>query len=159
MTAPAYHLRPNKAADRHLLMEAIGRLVGMDGDGLSGYTYHGFGGPYLEDFRLLYERYHEIRMVSIEEDVETFKRQEFHRPCSSLELKNQSLSDFIAMYDPGASKGIFWLDYNKLEYSHFTDFQSVLKTVADGSMVKITLRAEPKEFPGAEQAQAKQAMG
>ena len=145
MTTPAYHLRPNKAADRHLLMESIGLLAGMDG-GLSGYTYHGFGGPYLEDFRLLYERHPEIRMVSIEEDAETFKRQEFHRPCSSLKLKNQILSDFLTEYDPGHCKGIFWLDYNKLEYCHFRDFQSVLEAVADGSMVKITLRAQPKDF-------------
>lgn len=50
MTVPAYHLRPNKAVDRNLLMDAIGMLAGMDSDGPRGYTYHGFGGPYLEDF-------------------------------------------------------------------------------------------------------------
>ena len=30
MTAPAYHLGLNKAADRYLLMDAIGRLAEMD---------------------------------------------------------------------------------------------------------------------------------
>ena len=146
MTAPAYHLRPNKAADRHLLMEAVGRLARLGDNGLRGYTYYGFGGPYLEDFRLMYERHPEIRMVSIEEDEETFKRQKFHLPCSSLELKNQSLSDFIAGYGPDAGRGIFWLDYTGLEYGHFTDFQRVIATVEDGSMVKVTLRAEPSAF-------------
>ena len=147
MAVPAYHLRPNKAADRHLLMEAIGRLSGMD-NGLRGYTYHGLGGPYLEDFRLLYERHPEIRMVSIEEDAETCKRQEFHRPCSKLALKlvNKSLSDFIAEYDADGGKSIFWLDYTNLNYNHFTDFQSLLRAVAGGSMIKITLRADPRSF-------------
>ena len=146
MTVPAYQLRPNKAVDRHMLMETIRHLVKIHPDGIHGYTYHGFGGPYLEDFRLLYETYPEIRMVSIEKDTETFRRQKFHLPCKSLELVNKSLSEFIGKYDPEDNKSIFWLDYTALKYSCFTDFQSVLGVVADGSMVKITLRAEPKDF-------------
>ena len=85
-------------------------------------------------------------MISIEEDKETFKRQKFYRPCSSLQLKNQSLSDYITNYNPEGGKDIFWLDYTKLEYKCFTDFQSILGVVADGSMVKVTLRSESKEF-------------
>ena len=65
MKQPPYHLRPNKAVDRLALVEAIKRL-GRMGD-LSEYTYYGLGGPYLEDFRLLYELCPEIKMVSIEE--------------------------------------------------------------------------------------------
>ena len=146
MTAPAYHLRPNKAADRLALMEAIGRLARLGSEGLEKYTYHGFGGPYLEEFRLLYERYPEISMVSIEEDPETFNRQKFHRTCSSLKLINEDLSSYIDSHNVGETKSIFWLDYTGLEYDYFTDFQNLLRAVAYDSMIKVTLRAEPSDF-------------
>lgn len=148
MTVPAYHMRPNKAADRLALMEAIRRLARLDNDGLTGYTYHGLGGPYLEDFRLLYDLCPEIGMVSIEKDADTIKRQEFHLPCSYLKLENKSMSSFITNYDPGNDKSIFWLDYTKLEYVCFMDFQRLLVTVAYDSMIKITLRSEPRDFYG-----------
>lgn len=147
MTLP-YHLKPNKAADRLALMEAIRRLARLGGDDLSGYTYHGLGGPYLEDFRLLYDICPQIGMVSIEKDSEMVKRQEFHLPCSYLKLENQNLSSFITNYDPGGAKSVFWLDYTNLEYACFTDFQRLLGTVADDSMIKITLRSEPRDFRG-----------
>ena len=146
MTSPAYHLRPNKAADRFALIEAIRRLARLGDGGLGAYTYYGLGGPYLEDFRLLYEFCPEIGMVSIEEKEETYKRQEFHRPCSSLQLIKDTLSSFIAHYDPGDSKSIFWLDYTGLDYSCFEDFQSLLGVVVEDSMVKVTLRSDPSDY-------------
>ena len=146
MTVPAYHLRPNKAADRLALMEAIRRLARLGGEGLHGYTYHGFGGPHLEDFRLLYDLYPELGMVSIEEDGETVKRQKFHRPCSYLRMENKNMSSFITDYDPGDAKSIFWLDYTNLKPYCFTDFRRLLEAVADYSMVKITLRSMPDDF-------------
>ena len=146
MTDPAYHLRPNKAADRLALIEAVRRLERLDGKGLKEYTYYGLGGPYLEDFRLIHESWPDICMVSIEENEETIKRQEFHRPFSSLVLVNTTLSSFITRYDSNNRKSIFWLDYTGLELNCFTDFQGVLEEVAYGSMIKITLRSNPNDF-------------
>ena len=146
MTDPAYHLRPNKAADRLALMEAVRRLERLDGKGLKGYTYYGLGGPYLEDFRLMHESWPDIRMVSIEESEETLKRQKFHRPFRSLRLVNENLSSFVTSYDSGNKKSIFWLDYTGLERSCFTDFQGVLVEAAYGSMIKVTLRSSPDYF-------------
>lgn len=144
--APAYHLRPNKAVDRFALMDAIKRLAKMGNNDMRRYTYYGLGGPYLEDFRLLYDMYPEIRMVSIEEDEETVKRQEFHLPCSRLRLEKSSMSTFITNYNPDGEKSVFWLDYTELEKDCFADFQSLLGAVANGSMIKITLRAEISDF-------------
>ncbi|MGH7814651.1 MAG: O-methyltransferase [Candidatus Binataceae bacterium] len=62
MKAPAYHLRPNKAVDRLIFMEAIQHLEGVHP--LDSYTYYGFGGPFLEDCRLIYERHPKIKIVS-----------------------------------------------------------------------------------------------
>jgi len=58
MKHPAYHLRPNKAVERVAFIDGIKHLGRFER--LSEYTYFGFGGPYLEDFRLLYEFYPEI---------------------------------------------------------------------------------------------------
>lgn len=146
MRHPAYHLRPNKTADRFAFIEAIKRLERISAGGLGEYIYHGLGGPYLEDFRLLYELCPDIGMVSIEREEETRKRQEFHVPCSTLRLEEDDLTSYIARFDPGVGKTVFWLDYTGLEYSSFEDFKALLDTVAEDSMIKVTLRSEPKDY-------------
>lgn len=147
MNPPPYHLRVNKAADRFALIEAIRRLNKLDGN-LEEYTYYGLGGPYLEDMRLLYEFCPEIPMVSIEENEEVYKRQDFHRPCASdiLQLERSDVRSYIAIYDANDRKSIFWLDYTRLDYTYFDDFITLLGKVASGSMVKITLRADPRYY-------------
>jgi hypothetical protein len=127
-----------------MLIEAIKRLEYFGK--LREYTYYGLGGPYLEDFRLLYEFCPDIRMVSIEENQETLKRQDFHRPCRALRLENANFTSFLAGYEARDQKSIFWLDYTRLEYQHFEDFMVLLSKVAVGSMVKVTLRAESGDF-------------
>ena len=146
MSAPAYHLRPNKAADRFALLEAIRRLPLLGNGGLEEYTYFSLGGPYMEDFRLLYEFCPEMRMVSIENDRQIYKRQKFNLPFRTLELVEDELSSYISRYDPGDSKSVFWLDYTRLNYSCFQTFSALLETVASDSMIKITLQCEPKMY-------------
>ena len=146
MSSPAYHLRPNKAADRFALLEAIRRLPMLGGGGLENYTYFSLGGPYLEDFRLLYEFCPEMSMVSIENDREIYKRQQFNLPFRTLKLIEEDMSSYIRRYDPGDNKSVFWLDYTRLDYSCFQDFTALLETVASHSMIKVTLRADPREY-------------
>jgi hypothetical protein len=144
MKHPAYHLRPNKAVERVAFVEGIKLLAKLEE--LSEYTYFGFGGPYLEDFRLLYELCPELKMISIEEDAETYKRQLFHLPCGTLELRQAEFSSFLAQYEANDEKSIFWLDYTDLAYSNFEDLMVLLGKVAANSMIKVTLRAEPSDF-------------
>ena len=145
MIQPAYHLRPNKAVDRFVLLEVIRRLEQLEN--LANYTYYGLGGPYLEDFRVLYELHSDIGMVSIESKERIFKRQHFHRPCSTLDLKNVGLSQFISQYEQDDDhKSIFWLDYTNLKFSNFEDFSALLSKVAERSIVKVSLRAEPTDW-------------
>ena len=122
------------------------RLQKFDTVGLGGYTYYGLGGPYLEDFRLLYELFPDMGMVSIEIDEETYKRQEFHRPCSTLKLELEDISNFVTNYDPDGAKSVFWLDYTDLKPSNFNDFKTLLQIVEPNSMVKITLRCNPNDY-------------
>lgn len=138
MTNPAYHLRPNKAVDRMLLVEVI-RILERRGADISAYTYYGFGGPYLEEFRILYEVCPDLPLVSIEDRPETFKRQEFHLPCGLLDLVSSDSKTFINNYDSKDKKSIFWLDYTSLTYGNIADFTNLVTRVANESVVKITL--------------------
>lgn len=144
MRHPPYHLRPNKAVDRLMLMETIRKLDRWTD--LSEYTYYGFGGPYLEEFRLLYEFCPEIRMVSIEEDAQVLERQRFHLPCGTLELQGGRFRSFLAQYTANDVKAIFWLDNTGFDLGAIEDFQVLLEKVAANSVVKVSLRAEPRDY-------------
>lgn len=136
---PAYHLRPNKAVDRLAFVKVIDELRSFGK--LRDYTYYGFGGPYLEDCRLIHEFYPEMKIVSFEEDAETFKRQQFHRPCSSkkLHLLNKRFDTFLTQYEANGEKSIFWADYIDFELKDLQEFSDLLLKVSENSLVKITL--------------------
>lgn len=146
MKHPPYHLRTNKAVERFLLVDLI-RAVGLQFPKLSDFTYSGFGGPFLEDFRLIHDYLPEIRTISIEEDSETFKRQKRHKYSSSLKLKPHRLDDYMTHVFSPSKRDIFWLDYTKLKFSKLEEFQTVLSAVDSGSIVKITLPAERPSIP------------
>lgn len=140
MRHPPYHLRVNKAIDRFLLVEIIDILKKYCE--ISDYTYYGFGGPFLEDCRLIHNRCPEIKIVSIEKNEATFKRQEFHRFSKNLDLIQIDFASFLANFSSDG-KEIFWLDYTDLKSEHFDEFRSILGKVSENSIVKITVRAEP----------------
>ena len=150
MRHPPYHLRANKAVDRAALVEAIGLLA--DGEPLENYTYYGMGGPFLEDHRLLYSAYPQLKLVSIEEDEQTFHRQHFHRPCSGevLDLRHQDFRSFLRTYESTDKRSIVWADYTDLQYEHVDNFVALLQTLPLGSMVKTTLKCEARKCLGEE---------
>jgi hypothetical protein len=86
----------------------------------------------------------EMKLVSLETDLQTYKRQDFHRFNRVIVLLKKNLMDFIINdYLPEENmKDVFWLDYTDLSYVRFQEFQLVLKKVPPGSVVRITLRAE-----------------
>ena len=146
MRHPPYHLRTNKAVDRAALVEAIGILA--NGESLGNYTYYGMGGPFLEDHRLLYSAYPQLRLVSIEEDEQTYQRQHFHRPCSDeiLDLRHQDFRSFLRTYETTDQKSIVWADYTGLQYEHIDNFVALLQTLPNGSMVKTTLQCQARSY-------------
>ena len=141
MRHPPYHLRVNKAIDRFLLIEIID-ILKRHCDDISDYTYYGFGGPFLEDCRLIHNHCPEIKIVSIEKNEHTFKRQEFHRFSKNLDLIQIDFDSFLADFSSDGGE-IFWIDYTDLRFRHFDEFMNILGKVSENSVVKITVRAEP----------------
>ena len=85
---PHYHLKLNKSIDRLLFIDIIKAFnVFFE---INDYRYIGFGGPYLEDFKLLSNMFPKIKMISLEIDEETYKRQKFHLCSNNLDLKPYS---------------------------------------------------------------------
>ena len=139
MKHPPYHLRMNKAIDRLLLVDILDIL--KTHCKMSSYTYYGFGGPFLEDCKLIHHRCPDIKIVSIENDLETYKRQEFHRFSKKLNIEYSDFSDFLLNFS-SSGKEIFWLDYTDRKLSRFNEFKSILGKVSDNSVVRISIRAE-----------------
>lgn len=140
MKHPPYHLRTNKAVDRLLFVNVL-RELGQD---CRDYTYYSLAGPFLEDLRVMDQFFPDMQLVSIESNNQTIKRQEFHRFSSRIKLVKSTMNDFLINdYEPGIHD-VFWLDYTDLTYGRLTEFQTVLRKVPPGSVVRLTLRAEPE---------------
>jgi hypothetical protein len=85
-----------------------------------------------------------MKLVSLESNLQTHKRQLFNQFSSRLILRRSTLIDFLTHdYEPG-ERDVFWLDYTDFKYPRFEEFQVVLKAVPAGSVVRVTLRAEPE---------------
>jgi hypothetical protein len=140
MKHPPYQLRTNKAVDRLLLANILLELGGK----CKNYRYYSLAGPFLEDLRVMDHFLPDMKLVSLENDFQTYKRQDFHKFNSIIVLLKKNLMDFMVNdYEPEENtKDVFWLDYTDLKYARFQEFQLVLKRVPPGSIVRITLRAQ-----------------
>lgn len=139
MKHPAYQLRTNKALDRLTLISQIGLMI----DDPKKATFYSLSGPFLEDMKLAHQAFPQMKLVSIESNEHTFKRQKFHQFTSRLTLKRSALGEFIThLYEPG-HQDFFWLDYTDLQLRRFQEFRDVVTRAPHGSIVRITVRAEP----------------
>jgi hypothetical protein len=141
-TSIPYQLRQNKVVDRYAfveLLELINRF-----NNISTYKYVGFGSHSLEDFKYLHYKFGITKMVSLEQDKETWKRQKFNKPISCIECLNESSGEFIQRFER-SNDTIVWLDYTSAKYlrSQLQEFQSLLTTLYPNDIVKITLNANP----------------
>jgi hypothetical protein len=137
-----YHLRQNKAIERNLfvdLLMRIGRYANI-----SDYTYIGFGGPFLEDFKHLHSSLRISNMVSIEMEEDVFFRQSFNQPISCVSLRHENSKDFISSYD-FADPSIVWLDYATPDVGQqLTETHRLVEKLGHGDIFKITLNANPQ---------------
>lgn len=140
-----YRLRPNKAVDRELFLSLLMRLAPKLA--LEKYHYVGLGGPFLEDFRLIYGRVGIAKMTCIETEEQVHKRQLFNRPIASIECVHKSLEDYLDETDLD-SPAIIWFDYTEPKgiTSQIERFARTIGTVPIGSVLRITLNANPSSL-------------
>src|SRR5690606_702529 len=125
MKHPPYHLRINKAVDRLLFVDVL-RAVGSASN-YSDFTYYSLAGPFLEDLRIMDHFFPDMKLVSLEIDRDTWKRQKFNQFCSRLDLRRTDVADFLTHDYKPHTHDVFWLDYTDLKFARFDELQFLLR--------------------------------
>ncbi len=158
-----YRLRPNKAVDRELFLSLLMRLAPRLG--LENYHYVSLGGPFLEDFRLVHSRLGIGRrrnartvgkLTCIEAELEVHKRQRFNRPVAAIKCVHSTLETFLDQ-TTFTTPVIIWFDYTAPRgiASQIRRFSTTIGTVPIGSVLRVTLNANPTSLGGGEEPSGK----
>jgi len=146
----AYHLRQNKAIERNLFVELLRRVGNVKN--ISEYQYIGFGGPFLEDYKIMHNALRITEMHSIERDENTYLRQQFNRPANFIKIHNCKSEDFFRDQLNTNKRSVVWLDYTapkELGYQ-LNEFVDVASKLGEFDILKITLNANPTSLGHAE---------
>lgn len=148
-----YYLRPNKAVDRLLFVEALRHIDHWKS--ISKYSYVAMGGRLLEDFRLVHSEFSVHNMHSFEEDGATLSRQEYNKPYSFITCHHLSSDELIADFETFSTNHnikncIVWLDYAAANgrQVQLREYGALLRKLNSGDVVKLTLNAAPHTLGG-----------
>ncbi|NEQ66392.1 MAG: hypothetical protein F6K21_12985 [Symploca sp. SIO2D2] len=142
-----YQLRPNKAIDRYALLELLSKIDRYKSCDIFQYQYVGFGGHSLEDFKYIHSRFGICKMISIEEDAEVYKRQQFNQPHNCIDCLHISSEDFINEFQR-TDPTIIWLDYTKPSElrKQIEELQATISRLDPLDIVKITVNSNPASY-------------
>lgn len=145
----SYPLRPGKFVDRGLfveLLQHVDRSAPM-----REAVYVGFGGPCMEDHRVIHAALGLKRMISIEKDVDVFAQQKFNRPLREIVCVHRDAKDFVDEFEAelrrakvqSSERRIMWFDYEVAdELMHqLQTLQALIDLANDGDVVRITVNA------------------
>lgn len=137
-----YHLRLNKAVEREIFIGLLSVLYPRLQ--LSDYQYIGMGGPFLEDYRAMHARIGLRKMVCVELDENTHKRQLFNMPFGGIECINSSIEEYLQKTDLSDDSMLIWLDYTKPSdrRGQMETFMNLVGNVGRRSILKLTLNAD-----------------
>jgi hypothetical protein len=137
-----YNLRQNKAIERSLFVDLLSRVGRFRN--ISKYTYIGFGGPFMEDFKLLHSELRINKMISLEIDKNVLARQKFNLPLACIDLMDKKSSDFLIGHE-FSDPSIVWFDYAipRDLPKQLAEVESLVSKLSPGDIVKITLNANP----------------
>lgn len=143
----AYQLRPNKAVDRNLFITLLNKLNRVIN--ISDYTYYGFGGPFLEDFKLIHSNLRIGSMVSIEKSEHVHLRQKFNSPLGCIKFEKKKSGELIEGND-FSEPTIFWLDYVAPAEigDQLNEISYLLSKLKTNDIVKITVNCNPASLGG-----------
>jgi len=145
-----YQLRTNKYVERQLFLDILDFVRVWNGP--SRYLYASMGGRFLEDFKLVNNRFAIEHMVSIEMDVTTWRRQTFNR-LGFVDCKHQSSGEFVEELDRlmqvhQQRRLIVWLDFAVANErgSQLGEFRQLISKLGSGDVAKITLNANHQSY-------------
>jgi len=145
----SYSLRPGKFVDRGLFVELLQHVDRSSP--MREAVYVGFGGPCMEDHRVLHSELGLKRMISIENDESVFAQQQFNRPLREIVCVRRDAKDFVDEFEAelkrakvrSTERRIIWFDYvapSEL-MSQLQTLQALIDLANDGDVIRITLNA------------------
>lgn len=141
-----YRLRPAKSIERKMLAESFSRLFTFGKP--SSYQYVGFGAIWFNDFILFHKALGFENMISIEKDKDLQERFKFNCPLNCIDLKFDH-SNIVLPTLEWTTKTVLWLDYTcGLNMEVLQDISLVSSQMSSGSMLIISVNAEPKYYKG-----------
>jgi hypothetical protein len=142
-----YDLRPAKQVERRMFIEALQYLSTM-GYPIKSYQYTGFGSVYFVDFIMFHKLLGICKMWSVEYDDKIRKRVKFNQPFRCVDVKLGPIADFIPLL-PRRAKHLLWLDYDSsVTDEHLQDLWMAAASLPCGSLLLVTVDAEPPVKPG-----------
>jgi hypothetical protein len=139
-----YALRPAKTAERKIVCDIIRRLEPFER--VENYRYVGFGSIYFSDFQLFHQALGISDMASVEKDIANLKRFEFNLPYGFIRLI-PGHSNLVLPTLSWDKRCVIWLDYeSKLDKKALADIATFCARARSGSMLLITLNAEPERI-------------
>lgn len=141
-----YSIRPAKATQRRMLVEAIGRLGPINP--LSKYQYIGFGSTFFLDFKMIHRQYGIKQLISVEREEEKRRRFDFNKPFSCIRMYYGTAAEFFSSQEIDWDRPtILWLDYDyRLDGPVLADIDRVVEKVQPGSLLIVTVDADPPEM-------------
>lgn len=135
-----YNLRQNKAIERGLYIDLLARIGRYRN--ISDYTYVGFGGPFMEDFKLMHSELRISSMISIEADANVVKRQQFNMPLACISISEKRSGEFLLDHE-FSGENIVWFDYAapKDLPQQLAECESLIAKLNAGDVVKVTVNA------------------
>lgn len=145
----SYPLRPGKFVDRGLFIELLQHVDRSMP--IRDAVYVGFGGPCMEDHRIIHAALGLKRMISIEKDVDVFAQQKFNRPLREIFCVNRDAKDFLDEFEAElrrarvrpSERRIVWFDYEAPRdlMRQLQALQALIDLANDGDVIRITINA------------------
>ncbi|NVM20275.1 MAG: hypothetical protein HWN68_00660 [Desulfobacterales bacterium] len=152
-----YNIRAAKCIERKMLCESFRRLSVFGK--IESYNYVGFGSTYFSDFSFFHKSLDIRNMISIEKDENNKDRFEFNRPFRCIKMEYGSSNEILQKLNWDA-RTILWLDYDgRLNQEVLLDINSFCTKVTPGSLIIISVNAEPGKELGTRFQKLRDAVG
>jgi len=146
-----YTIRPNKAVERKIVFAGLKKLSYLLD--ISTHRYIGLGSLWFVDFSMAHRVLGIRWMTSIEQDQIGYRRAEFNRPLSCIDVIHGETKLVIPELGLETSPSLIWFDYDSSIGGPVTgDIGMIVARCAPNSIVIVTISAKKDDLPDKDEA-------
>lgn len=146
-----YSTRLSKAIERRMICDAVKRMYPFER--IENYRYVGMGSIYFSDFVMMHRQLGITKMVSVERNTYEKAAFENNLPHNCIELHFKPTGNVLPEL-PWDDRSVVWLDYDgRLDESVLSDIGTVCANARSGSLLIVTVNAQPEPELGDEARQ------